>query len=233
MPKNGWHTVVIAPTHLELRGRRCDEQWMNVLSSLVLAALLAVSVSARADADGSDVGKPLELDLGVYLHPGFGKICHRAASDVSECTHQWSAGALAAARWRFSEHASLGGFVGLLWSDNLDYASMHTRLAAQLRWLPYGSGALGLWLGPDAGLAHVVDSVRANELGGAQSQVTVAPAFGLGTGIGIPITDWLQFAVMLRGYVDVFGSLDYRFSRKPERETQAGVGLALSLTLLQ
>lgn len=238
--RNGWIAAILVfvpgvvvglAAYLWLRSRPRGAANLKGTSSLVLAVLLLVASSAQAE-DAEDVPRPLELDLGVYLHPGFGQICHRAASDVVDCTYEWSAGGLGAARWRFSEHASLGGFVGLLWSGGSDYDSMHTRLAAQLRVLPFGSRMLGLWLGPDAGINHVTDSVHANELGGARSFGTVAPAFGLATGIGVPLTEWLQVSIMLRGYIDVWGTLDYRFGRKPERETQAGVGLGLSLTLL-
>jgi hypothetical protein len=54
----------------------------------------------------------------------------------------------------------------------------------------------------------------------------------LGTGLGIPLVDWLELGLMLRGYLDLFGSVDDRFSRQPQRETQAGVGLALTFTFL-
>lgn len=202
---------------------------VNAPFPLALVALLALSAPARA-ANAPE--RQIELDVGAYVHPGTQSVCQRSLSDLVTCSTELAIGPLAGGRWRFSERAAAGAFGSLGWSQTTEGSARHLRLAAQFRWHPFGTDVAGLWLGPDAGILHVSDTVDAGELGPETSYSTTAPAFGLGTGLGIPLVYRLELGLMLRGYLDVFGSVDDRFSRQPQRETQAGVALALVLTFL-
>ncbi|HEY6556585.1 MAG TPA: hypothetical protein VI072_04900 [Polyangiaceae bacterium] len=202
---------------------------MNAPFSLALVALLALSLPARAE---NAPERQIELDVGAYVHPGTQSVCQRSLSDLVTCSTEFAVGPLVGGRWRFSEHAAAGAFGSLGWSQTTEGSATHLRLAAQFRWHPFGSEVAGLWLGPDAGVLHVSDTVNAGELGPETSYSTTAPALGLGTGLGIPLVDWLELGLMLRGYLDLFGNVDDRFSRQPQREAQAGVGVALTFTFL-
>jgi hypothetical protein len=202
---------------------------MNARLPLAVVALLALSAPARAE---DEPNRQIEIDVGAYAHPGTKSVCQRALSDLVTCANELALGPLVGGRWRFSEHAAAGAFGSLGWSQTTEGSTMHLRLAAQFRWHPFGTHVAGLWLGPDAGVLHVSDTVDAGELGPEASYSTTAPAFGLGTGLGIPLVSWLELGLMLRGYLDLFGSVEDRFSRQPQRETQAGVAFALAFTLL-
>jgi hypothetical protein len=209
----------------------------RVRTKLFLPIVLLLGAASAALAEDNFEGRrlgaerPLEVDLGVYVQPSMGNVCQRVASDVVDCAEEMPVGPLASARFRFSEHIALGGFGAMLWSSSPEASSLQTRVAAQLRWMPLGKRARGVWLGPDAGFAHIADTVRAGELGPRTRYRSLAPAFGLGVGVAARLTRTLELALMLRGYLELFGQADGIGGRAPRRETQAGGGLGLCFTL--
>jgi hypothetical protein len=200
-----------------------------------IVLLLSAASAARAEdgIEGHRFGaeRSLEVDLGVYAQPSMGNVCQRVASDVVECAKELPIGPLAGARFRFSEHVALGGIGALLLSSLPEASSLQTRIAAQLRWMPLGKRARGVWLGPDAGLVHIADTVKAGELGARTRYRSLAPAFGIGVGVAARLTRTLELALMLRAYVELFGQSDGIGGRQPKRQTQAGGGLGLCFTL--
>ncbi|MFM2417998.1 MAG: hypothetical protein RL385_2721 [Pseudomonadota bacterium] len=206
----------------------------KALFSLVVLLLNAASSALAEDVnEGRRYGaeRPFEVDLGVYVQPSMGDVCQRVASDVVQCANELPVGPLAGARFRFSEHVAVGGLGALLLSSLPDASSLQTRVAAQLRFMPLGKRARGLWLGTDAGLVHIADTVKAGELGAKTRYRSRAPAFGLGVGVAARLTRTLELALMLRGYLELFGQPDGIGGRQPKRETQVGGGLGLCFTL--
>ena len=87
-----------------------------------------------------------------------------------------------------------------------------------------------LWLGPEAGLVSVRDSVPANELGPSEAYWHAAPTLGAGVGLQLGGASWLSMGLSLRGYVDLFGDHDGPLGRQPRRVTVSGLGFALVMS---
>jgi hypothetical protein len=200
---------------------------MHARLALALVSLVVVVSQTKAQDEPTH---SLELDAGPALHLG-GDVCQRTLSDVVACTADGSFGPFLAARWRFSDNASVGAFGAFGQSSVPRGDSSQTRLAAQFRWIPFGDRFVDLWVGPDAGLVHVADDVPAGELGPPISYSTTAPSLGIAAGIGIVPLDWLELGLMVRTYADFLGTSEDLRGRQPQRQTRSGLAVALLLTL--
>jgi hypothetical protein len=193
-----------------------------VVSTAGLAALAACVGSAWAQpatepAPSPDAAKrspPVEVGVGGFGEMDFGQICQRR-SDVIGCTNGTAfAGVSLAPRWRVSSLFSLGAVGAVGWvpggvsgeassdGSHKDFRPKQWRLEAEARWHPFRVDGVDPWLGLDAGLAAIIDSLDAYAPGGGTSGSVSATQLGLaggaGLGIDFPATSFLALGVELR-----------------------------------
>ena len=191
----------------------------------------ADSRSGREDGPRQHSG---EFELGAQASMTSGDSCQRTASDVIGCSNgSGRAGTMLGARWRALDVVSIGALGSLLWGSDTKLSTTYVQLGAQLRFLPLKYDTPRWWIGPDAGLAYVLDTLAAGELGPRTTYASTAPVVGLATGIGIPAGDYVEIQFGVRVHAEIFGAANQvSFSRRPDRDTQVGVSLYVSMILL-
>lgn len=156
-----------------------------------------------------------EISLAAQLAYGIqGRRCVREASDLIACSALALVAFEFAPRYRF-ERVSLGAVAQLGKGD----AFSLLRLGAEARYHPLDAIDVDPWLGADAGAAVLTDTLRANELGRAESFVTAAPALGVSLGIDFAIGETVSLGICTRLLWLALGD-DDRFDRKPSYDHQ-------------
>jgi hypothetical protein len=183
------------------------------LGSSVVAAqeLHAPPLLAAAFRPRAEVRLAAELAYAVE-----GERCARTADDVVECTGLAFVGFEISPRYRLMELFSLG----LLARFGVGDSSNLVQLAAEARvhWL--GDAPIDPSLGLDAGAALTIDSVPRNELGGADSFVRAAPAFGASAALDFAIGEAVSLGLLVRATILAFGTRSEPESRRPSYDTQ-------------
>lgn len=145
-----------------------------------------------------------------------GERCARTADDVVDCTLLAFVAFEISPRYRLAELLSLGVLARLGVGDSSNL--VHVAAEARVHWL--GDAPIDPSVGLDAGAVLAVDSVPRDELGGSDSFVRAAPAFGASAAIDFAIGETVSVGLLVRATILAFGNRSEPATRQPSYDTQ-------------
>jgi len=206
----------------------------------LVGAVMEMSGVAAAETEEARLPRPsthvVEVGFGAQSALAFGDVCY-GHTDVLECSQGFFMNGIhLAPRWRVAPAFSVGLLGSASWVSNLGFES-HTFWSAEAegRWHPVVGSSVDPWLGIDAGVMTIVDRYDQTPYSPEQKFVHASPMLGVGIGTDFQLASFLAIGPALRGFLIFSGddrSVGAVMNRAPRYDTQFGVGLTLSGTLL-